>query len=663
MDQVRLSFPITKFTKLDDGSLEVEGVATDETVDSQGDVLTYEGSKAAFGGWRGNVREQHDVHKAVGKALDIVFDDAARSITVKSRISSGAPDTITKIEDEVLTCYSVGGGKPTKVSKKTVGGKTVRVVEAWPMNELSVVDAGANPNATFQLVKADGIATELLATDLPAEVQDASNRFAAAILKAVKDEKVAKEDAAAGDDPAEDASDEGAAAADAEEPKCTKCDQVHKDGIAECDKAALASAAVAHAKKGVEEAKAKHKIAQAKESLVGAQAKLEEVKGGGDAPKMDEAAKAAGAEVTEKAGEKPAADPDIAPALPDLDADPKCTCCDGGKCSGTDKCCKVCKCPDVVPPGVISLAAGVPEDGLEKKTFTAEERKKLAESGEAMKDGSFPIQNGKDLADAIKAFGRAKDKAAVKAHIKTRAKALGLEDKIPETWKAVGGEADGIQKAPQDLDISDAAAIITRIRSLRAIEAGETDVEVAQLALLDAAAGNVLDFIALEAKEPPADDAADAVPLAYSAKTSSAVLLKSLFEAFTKKPAADVPTDLFKVNHGHQLAEGIGQGLKKSLEPLSKAVAELKVGFDELKGGSANEKLEKALEGIRSTVEKIEKQPAVLMPLRNRQGLDGTSPSGSSPSARADVLLKWAASASPDTRSYLEQCARTERQS
>jgi hypothetical protein len=588
MDQVRLSFPITKFTKLDDGSLEVEGVATDESIDSQGDVLTYDGSKKAFGGWRGNVREQHDVHKAVGKALDVVFDDDARAITVKSRISSGAADTITKIEDGVLTCYSVGGGKPTKVSKKTINGKLVRVVEEWPMNELSVVDAGANPNATFQLVKADGIATELLATDtLPAEVQDASNRFAAAILKAVKDERGTEKDEAAGE-ATDDASDTPDADAPDEPPdKCDKCDAVHPDGVDECDKAALASAITARAKKGVEEAKAKHKVAQAKEQVVGAQAKLEEVKGGGEQKDM-EAAKAAGAEGTEKVGGPsatgPAADPDIAPELADLDPNPKCTCCDGGKCTGTDKCCKVCKC---APTDIAAI----------------------------------------HLADGDAAPG-------------------------------------AIKKSPRDLDLQDAVSILTRIRSLRAIEASETDVEVAQLALLDAADDNIRQFIVLEAKEPPADDAAEAAPIAYSAKTSSAVLLKSLFEAFTKKPAADVPADLFKVNHGHQLAEGIGQGLKKSLEPLSKAVAELKVGFDELKGGSANEKLEKAVDGIRETVDKIAKQPAVLMPLRNRAGLDELSQGPSlAPSARADVLLKWAGTASADTRAYLEQCARTERQS
>jgi hypothetical protein len=37
-----------------------------------------------------------------------------------------------------------------------------------------------------------------------------------------------------------------------------------------------------------------------------------------------------------------------------------------------------------------------------------EERRKLAEQGKALPDGSFPIRNREDLKDAIQSFGRAK---------------------------------------------------------------------------------------------------------------------------------------------------------------------------------------------------------------------------------------------------------------
>ena len=53
-----------------------------------------------------------------------------------------------------------------------------------------------------------------------------------------------------------------------------------------------------------------------------------------------------------------------------------------------------------------------------------------------MSDGSFPIASENDLRNAIMAHGRAKDIDAAKAHIKSRASALGLEAMLPEDWKA-----------------------------------------------------------------------------------------------------------------------------------------------------------------------------------------------------------------------------------
>jgi hypothetical protein len=40
-----------------------------------------------------------------------------------------------------------------------------------------------------------------------------------------------------------------------------------------------------------------------------------------------------------------------------------------------------------------------------------EERRKLADEGKALPDGSFPIRNREDLKDAIQSYGRANDKA------------------------------------------------------------------------------------------------------------------------------------------------------------------------------------------------------------------------------------------------------------
>jgi hypothetical protein len=65
--------------------------------------------------------------------------------------------------------------------------------------------------------------------------------------------------------------------------------------------------------------------------------------------------------------------------------------------------------------------------------FSTAQREKLAEKGHALPDGSYPIRNASDLKNAIQALGRAKNRAAAMAHIRQRAKALGLEKMLGPT--------------------------------------------------------------------------------------------------------------------------------------------------------------------------------------------------------------------------------------
>jgi hypothetical protein len=60
--------------------------------------------------------------------------------------------------------------------------------------------------------------------------------------------------------------------------------------------------------------------------------------------------------------------------------------------------------------------------------FTTKQRKHLAKTGAAMKGGRYPIRNAQDLANAKQAVGRTppSGRPAVKAHIRERAKALGI---------------------------------------------------------------------------------------------------------------------------------------------------------------------------------------------------------------------------------------------
>jgi len=80
--------------------------------------------------------------------------------------------------------------------------------------------------------------------------------------------------------------------------------------------------------------------------------------------------------------------------------------------------------PAVPPAAAIEHARDVPGG----------ERKKMADAGTAMPDGSFPIASTSDLRNAIKLAGQAKNPSAARAHIKKMARKLGAENLIPEGW-------------------------------------------------------------------------------------------------------------------------------------------------------------------------------------------------------------------------------------
>lgn len=72
---------------------------------------------------------------------------------------------------------------------------------------------------------------------------------------------------------------------------------------------------------------------------------------------------------------------------------------------------------------------------LFKRERSMATRRRLAEEGMAMPDGSYPIVTVEDLRNAIQAFGRTDNPRATKEHIMRRARALGRTDLIPDNWK------------------------------------------------------------------------------------------------------------------------------------------------------------------------------------------------------------------------------------
>lgn len=155
MSKLRFFIPIAK---IDRERRTVAGWATTEKLDKQNEVVDYEASKKAFGDWQGNIRVMHQP-KAVGRAIDIQHDDDGKRIYVTAKISKGAQDTWEMVKDGTLTGFSIGGqtiDKVTQLVKDDEETKQVTRITKYKLNELSLVDNPANPDAQFELVKSVG---------------------------------------------------------------------------------------------------------------------------------------------------------------------------------------------------------------------------------------------------------------------------------------------------------------------------------------------------------------------------------------------------------------------------------------------------------------------------------------------------------------------------
>lgn len=157
---IHLSMPISK---VDIEKRMVHGFATLDNVDRQNDVVPLDASIKAFENFRGNLREQHDSKKAVGKVLSFetrqYFDhnsnNTYKGVFVSAYVSKGAQDTWEKVLDGTLTGFSIGGrilDYENKVDKEE-GGESVRIIKDFELMELSLVDSPANQLANILSVE------------------------------------------------------------------------------------------------------------------------------------------------------------------------------------------------------------------------------------------------------------------------------------------------------------------------------------------------------------------------------------------------------------------------------------------------------------------------------------------------------------------------------
>lgn len=147
---IHINIPIAK---VDEDQRMVWGYATVEEVDAHGEIIGYEASKKAFSNWVGNIREMHGP-VAIGKSIEVRFDDEAKGVWLGSYISESADgeNAWIKVKEGILQAYSIGGNiKDFKMVK--MDGDDHLMVTDYDLFETSLVDNPACPSATLQVVK------------------------------------------------------------------------------------------------------------------------------------------------------------------------------------------------------------------------------------------------------------------------------------------------------------------------------------------------------------------------------------------------------------------------------------------------------------------------------------------------------------------------------
>lgn len=139
--RVHLFGAFSKVTKRDDGTLDVEGIASSETRDSEKELVKGDAMRGAIPNYMewANVREMHQAI-AAGTAVELTVDD--QNVThIKAHIVDEG--SIKKVETGVLKGFSIAGTIPTGGRNKV----DPTIIERIELSEISLVDRPANPDA------------------------------------------------------------------------------------------------------------------------------------------------------------------------------------------------------------------------------------------------------------------------------------------------------------------------------------------------------------------------------------------------------------------------------------------------------------------------------------------------------------------------------------
>ncbi len=140
---------ITKNEKQDDGTIKVWGWASSGNVDSDGETITAQAMKNAVVDYMkfGAVREMHG-NIAAGTAIEIDVKDDGKTWFGAHIVD---PIAVKKVLTGVYKGFSIGG----RILKRDELNKSI--IHAINLLEISLVDRPANPEALFELFKADTI--------------------------------------------------------------------------------------------------------------------------------------------------------------------------------------------------------------------------------------------------------------------------------------------------------------------------------------------------------------------------------------------------------------------------------------------------------------------------------------------------------------------------
>ena len=149
----------SNFAKFDEEKRMVYGYATNETLDSQGEIVENNATAEAvieYKSWA-NIREMHS-NSAVGTAP--IIEMKKDGLWLGAHIVDDA--AWAKVKAGVYKGFSIGGKIIDRVEEYSEDlGRVIKRIKKYMLTEISLVDRPANPLATFSFIKRESDTNEV----------------------------------------------------------------------------------------------------------------------------------------------------------------------------------------------------------------------------------------------------------------------------------------------------------------------------------------------------------------------------------------------------------------------------------------------------------------------------------------------------------------------